>query len=151
MDCTWFLPHCRCMLLGCRYWRYYAKTERAFLFDLICRSTCRCENALKLSLICAGNSTLLLLHENLCEYSSFLTFTFRRKCSIMSVRNAIASRPRMHNGHLFLRSIKLMISFLTRGSVAVVAFLYDFGSIEGCCFFCIFSQMSQNYQQIIDK
>jgi len=44
-----------------------------------------------------------------------------------------------------------MISFLTRGSVAVVAFLYDFGSIEGCCFFVFFLKRAENYQQIIDK
>ena len=111
-----FDSDCQCIFVKV----HYARSR--FLFNLTCRITCRCENALKRCLQTSIFSTLSLLHEKKGKYSSFWIFTFSRKCCIMSARNAIVSRPRMHNGHLFLRTIKLMIDF-------------DAGIGHRCCFF----------------
>ena len=114
------------------------KTHLRFLSILTCRTTCRCENALKCTLLRHDFSTLLLLHENLTKYSSFWIFTFRRKCSIMSTRNAIVSRPRMHDGHLFLRTIKLMIDSDAEIGHRRCFFICFFGVIfDSFCFYCI--------------
>ena len=44
-----------------------------------------------------------------------------------------------------------MISFLTRGSVAVVAFYMILAALKDAAFLYFFLKRAENYQQIIDK